>query len=103
MLAESVSIDGGLLLVFLIIALVALVAFVAVAVGGCVLAYKAGSGSSGALGGWIAVVAVETTALFLSTASLLAERRRLNPFLPITAFVLMVQVGFFLLARAGRR
>jgi hypothetical protein len=101
-LAESVSLDGDLLLIFLLVALVVLAACVAVAVGGCVLAYKAEGGSSGALGGWIGIVAVEAGALLLSVASLLADRHRLSPFLPITTLVLAVQVGLFLLARAGR-
>lgn len=103
MLGESVSVGGDALFIVLMAALALLVTSVAVAVTGCVLAYKAGGGSRGALSGWIAIAVVEGGAMFISTGSVFRAGRRITPLLSIITAVLLIQVALFFVARAGRR
>lgn len=102
MLAETVSIDGGTLLLILA-ALVLIVALsIAIVVFGFVLAPRAGRGSQRAMGWWIVIVALETLYALGSVAALLSGDFSLFVLLPPA--IIAGQVALFLQARreAGR-
>lgn len=60
-LAESISISGPELVLILALFLVVVVGFIAMMAFGCVLARKAGQGSSSALVGWIIIAVIEAS------------------------------------------
>lgn len=99
MLAETVSIDGGTLLVILVVGLLFLAMVVAVVVFGFVLAPRAGRGEGQALGWWIAIVALEGVYCLGSLAAVVSGNFTPGALLPL--LILGAQVAIFLRARRG--
>lgn len=97
MLGEAVSLDGGALAIALVIALVMLAAVVVVVVYGFVLAPKAAAGSSRALGGWIAALALEGLVWLGSLPALL--QGAVSVFAILIPAIVIAQVALFLSAR----
>lgn len=89
-LAETVSLDGGALLVILVIFLAVLAAWCAVMVLGCVWAVRAGRGSRLALAGWGVVALIE----------LLPAAGALGSILALPALVFVLQVGLYFWAKS---
>ncbi len=85
MLAETVSIDGGVLLLGLLILLAMVALWCALVVLGCRLARRAGQGSRPALAGWVVVAVVEVLPLVTD----------FSPVLLLAAAVLGVQGWFY--------
>jgi hypothetical protein len=102
MLAETVSIDGGTLLLILAALVLVVALSIAIVVFGFVLAPRAGRGSQPALGWWIVIVALETLYALGSVAALLSGDFSLFVLLPPA--IIAGQVALFLQARkdAGR-
>ena len=102
MLAETVSIDGGTLLLILAAFLVVAALSIAVVVFGFLLAPRAGRGSRQALGWWIVMLALEAFVSLGSVASILAGDFSIFVLLPPA--IIAGQVALFLQARkdAGR-
>lgn len=99
MLAESVSIDGGTLLLILAAVLVVLGIAVAIIVFGFVLAPRAGRGSQRALVWWVVIVAVEVLYALGGVAAVVAGDFSLLVLLPPA--IIAGQVALFLRARKG--
>lgn len=97
MLAEAVSLDGGTLLLILVVGVLFLALSVAVLVFGFVLAPRAGRGSRRALGWWVAIVAVEGLYCLGSLAAVLGGDFSPGVFLP--PLIVAAQVALFLQAR----
>ena len=97
MLAETVSIDGGTLLLILAALLVVAALSIAVVVFGFLLAPRAGRGSRQALGWWIVMLALETFVSLGSVASILAGDFSIFVLLPPA--IIVWQVALFLQAR----
>ena len=97
MLAEAVSLDGGTLLLILIVGLVVLAVTLAVVVFGFVLAPRAGRGSRRALAWWVVIVALEGLYGVGSLAAFLAEGFSLWALLPLV--IVAAQVALFVRAR----
>ena len=89
-LAESVSLDGGALLVILVIFLALMAVWCAVMVLGCVWAVRAGRGSRLALAGWAVVALIE----------LLPAASAIGSILALPALVFVLQVGLYFWARS---
>ena len=102
MLAETVSIDGGTLLLILAALALVVALSITVVVFGFVLAPRAGRGSQRAMGWWIVIVALETLYALGSVAALLAGDFSVFGLLPPA--IIAGQVALFLQARkeAGR-
>ena len=102
MLAETVSIDGGTLLLILAALVLVVAVSIAIVVFGFVLAPRAGRGSQRAMGWWIVIVALETLYALGSVAALLSGDFSLFVLLPPA--IIAGQVALFLQARreAGR-
>lgn len=100
LLAEAVSIDGGTLVFILVIALAVLALAVGVAVLGCVLAYRAGRGSSNAMVGLIIIGVLEAFSLLSATGNLL--RGDVNVFSTLALIPIAAQVGLYFLGRSRR-
>ncbi|MDP1806503.1 MAG: hypothetical protein Q8K72_15110 [Acidimicrobiales bacterium] len=102
MLAETVSIDGGTLLLILASLLVVAALSIAVVVFGFLLAPRAGRGSGRALGWWIVILALESFVSLGSVAAILAGDFSIFVLLPPATIA--GQVALFLQARkdAGR-
>lgn len=90
MLAEAVSIDGGLLLVILFVFLLMVGLWCVVVALGCRWAKQAGQGSRGALAGWAVVAVLEVVPLALG----------FTPLLVLAAVVLAFQGWLYARARA---
>ena len=97
MLAETVSIDGGTLLLILVVGLLVLALAVAVVVFGFVLAPRAGRGESRALAWWIAIVALEGLYCLGSVAAILSGNVTAGVAAPLV--IVAAQVAVFLRAR----
>ena len=97
MLAETVSIDGGALLLILVVGLLILALAVAVVVFGFVLAPRAGRGESPALGWWVAIVALEGLYCVGSLAAVLSGD--FTPGILVPLVIVGAQVAIFLRAR----
>ena len=102
MLAETVSIDGGTLLLILAALLVVLAVTVAIVVFGFVLAPRAGRGSQQALVWWVIIVTVEALYALGGVAAILSGDFSIFGLLPPA--IIAGQVALFLQARkdAGR-
>ena len=102
MLAETVSIDGGTLLLILAALALVVALSITVVVFGFVLAPRAGRGSQRAMGWWIVIVALETLYALGSVAALLAGD--FSVFVLLPPAIIAGQVALFLQARkeAGR-
>ena len=102
MLAETVSIDGGTLLLILAALVLVVALAIAIVVFGFILAPRAGRGSGRALGWWIVIVALESLYALGSVAALLSGDFSLLVLLPPA--IIAGQVALFLQARkeAGR-
>lgn len=91
-LAEAISLDGGELLVILVVSLAILGLAIAAVVAGCVLAYRVGRGA-GALGASLGMVlAVEVLVLVLSVPAFVSD---LNLFIVLPAAALLAQGGLY--------
>jgi hypothetical protein len=101
-LAETVSIDGGTLLLILAALVLVLALSVAVVVFGFLLAPRAGRGSQRAMGWWIVILALESLYALGSVAALLSGDFSLFVLLP--AAIIACQVALYIQARkdAGR-
>lgn len=97
MLAESVSIDGGTLLLVLVLGLLLIALSVAVVVFGFVLAPRAARGSQRALAWWIVILAIEALYCVGSVAAVLSGDISLWTLAPFV--VVAAQVATFLEAR----
>lgn len=97
MLAETVSIDGGTLLLILVVALLVLVLALAVVVLGFVLAPRAGRGEGRALGWWAGIVALEGLYCLGSVAAVLSGD--FSPGILVPLLIVAAQVAVFLRAR----
>ncbi len=97
MLAEAVSLDGGALLVVLVIGLVVLAAIVVVIVEGFVLAPKAARAIPRAMGGWLAALALEGLIWLASLPALL--QGAVSVFAILIPGIVIAQVALFLSAR----
>lgn len=102
MLAETVSIDGGTLLLILAALVIVLALSIAIVVFGFVLAPKAGRGSGRAMGWWIVIIALESIYALGGVAALLSGDFSLFAIVPPA--IIAGQVALFLYARkeAGR-
>jgi hypothetical protein len=102
MLAETVSIDGGELLIILVVAAAVVGLAIAVVVLGFVLAPRAGRGSGSAQGWWVLILALESLFALGSVAALLAGEFSIGVLVPPA--IIACQVAMFLQARkdAGR-
>ncbi len=100
LLAEAVSIDGGTLVLILVL----FFAFVGVTVGlavlGCVWAYRAGKGSASSRTGLICIGVLEGFALASIGLSLL--RGGFSPFSVAVVVLVAAQIGLYALGRANR-
>jgi hypothetical protein len=96
-LAETVSLDGGALLIGLVIALLALAVLAAVVTLGFVLAPRAARGSRAAIAGWVVVLAVEGLLCAGSVAAVI--RGNLSMFVFLFPAVVAGQVACFVAAR----
>ncbi len=90
MLAEAVSIDGGVLLAALVVLLALVALWCGLVFLGCRLARGAGRGSRGALVGWVVVAVVEVLPLVVGD----------SPLLLLGAAVLGVQAWFYVRGKA---
>ena len=99
-LAETVSLDGGVVLVALIVVLVALALSVAAVVLGFALAPRAARGSTPALAVWTAVVAAE--GLFCVWLLVGAVEWGFSPLVLAAPVLVAAQVAVFLSARGER-
>ena len=101
-LAETVSIDGGTLLVILAVLVVVVGLAIAVVVFGFVLAPRAGRGSQSAMGWWVFLLALESLCAIGSLAALRTSDFSVLTLLP--SAIIACQVGLYLQARknAGR-
>jgi hypothetical protein len=97
MLAETVSIDGGELLVLLVITFVLLAVAVAVVVFGFVLAPRAARGSSRAMAWWIVILVLEGLYGLGAVAAVLTGDFTLWTFTPL--FIVAGQIALFVSAR----
>lgn len=97
MLAEAISLDGGALLVALLIALAVLAAIAGVVVLGFVLAPRAARGSTAALAGWMAVLLAEGLVCLASVAAIF--RTGLSLYLLVPPAIVAAQVLRFVDAR----
>lgn len=96
--AETVQLDGGLLLLLLIFVLLFVAFLVAVVVFGFVWAARAGRGSQAALAGWIVTLVIE--GLLAAQAIFAAiQRLRLSPFPLTVAAIIAGQAVVFSQAR----
>ena len=93
MLAETVSIDPGILILFLVIAFVILAVSVAVVIGGFVLAPKAGRGSSRAKTWWIVCLGLEALSIPGSVVALLSGE--FNPGIVVMPAIIAGQVALY--------
>ena len=102
MLAETVSIDGGTLLLILAALVLVLALSITIVVFGFLLAPRAGRGSSRALGWWIVILVLESVYALGSVAALLSGDLSLFVLLPPA--IIACQVALFVQARkeAGR-
>jgi hypothetical protein len=102
MLAETVSIDGGTLVLILAALLVVLALAVAVVVFGFVLAPRAGRGSQRALVWWVVIVTVEVLYALGGVAAIIAGD--FSVFVLLPPAIIACQVAMFVQARkdAGR-
>lgn len=100
MLAETVSLDGDLLLVILVILIVLGVATIAVIALGCVLAVKAARGSANSLAGWFAIAALEGLVALTFVPSLF--RGHIHPLLVIAGAALAGQIFLYVTTKASR-
>ena len=102
MLAETVSIDGGTLLVILAVLVVVVGLAIAVVVFGFVLAPRAGRGSQRALVWWAIIVALESLYALGAVGAVLSGDFSVLTLLP--AAIIACQVALYLQARkdAGR-
>lgn len=98
MLAETVSIDGGTLLLILVVGLLFLAMSVAVVVFGFVLAPRAGRGEGRALGWWVGIVALEGLYCVGSLVAVLGGD--FTPGIVLPLLIVAAQVAIFLRARA---
>ena len=98
MLAEPVSIDGGTLLLILVVGLLFLAMSVAVVVFGFVLAPRAGRGEGRALGWWVGIVALEGLYCVGSLVAVLGGD--FTPGIVLPLLIVAAQVAIFLRARA---
>ena len=102
MLAETVSIDGGALLLILAALLLVLALAVAIVVFGFVLAPRAGRGSQRALVWWVIIVTVEVLYALGGVAAILAGE--FSMLILLAPAIIACQVALFVQARkdAGR-
>lgn len=102
MLAETVSIDGGTLLLILAAIIVVLAIGIAVVVFGFVLAPRAGRGAQRALVWWVVIVAVEVLYALGGVAAVVAGDFSILALVPPA--IIAGQVAMFVQARkdAGR-
>ena len=98
---ESPQIDGGLLVIILVIFVLACAAVIGVVVAGCVWAGRAGRGSRRARAGWAAVAVLEGIVVLEGLVELASGRGE-----PITVIVaggaLGLQALLYTRARRGR-
>lgn len=87
LLAEAISLDGGELLVILVILVVLLAGTVAIVVAGCVWAYRVGRGSQDRPVGLVVVLAVEGLVLLASLAALADDSANLSLIFPAGALL----------------
>ena len=97
MLAETVSVDGGTLLLILAALLVAVLIVVATVTFGFILAPRAGRGERPPLGWWVAIVSLEGLYALACLATLFTDARALGAFVP--AVIVAAQVSSFLRTR----
>ncbi|MDQ4068607.1 MAG: hypothetical protein M3203_03900 [Actinomycetota bacterium] len=97
MLAETVSIDAGALL----LALLVIVALVALVVAGFFCAPRAARGSGVAMGVWVLALVVEGAGCIASIAAAVNGRFDMGSLVPFA--VVTGQVALFVQARANRR
>lgn len=71
MFAETVAIDGGVLLLVLVVFMVMVVIWCGLVALGCFWARRAGLGSRPALAGWMVVVVAQTVPLAIEVTPLL--------------------------------
>lgn len=100
MLAESVSIDGGTLLLILAALALVLAATVAIIVLGFVLAPRAGRGSRRALAWWVVIIALESLYALGYVGAILAGDFSLGVLLPPA--IIAGQVALYVRARDGQ-
>ena len=102
MLAETVSIDGGTLLLILVALVLVVALSIAIVVFGFVLAPRAGRGSQRAMGWWMVIIVLESLYALGSVAALLSGDFSLFVVLPPA--IIAGQVALFFQARkdAGR-
>jgi hypothetical protein len=102
MLAETVSIDGGTLLLILAALVLVLALSVAVVVFGFVLAPRAGRGSQRALVWWVIILALESLYALGAVGAVFAGDVSLFTLLPVA--IIAGQVALYVQARkdAGR-
>ena len=92
-LAESISIDGGLVAFVLAVLLVLVIATVALMIAGAVWARRAARGSEPALAGFLLVVAVEAVLATIGLASV-------GPLAIVFAAAFLVHVGLYAYERS---
>ena len=97
MLAETVSIDGGAILLFAIVLLLIAAVAVAIVVFGFVLAPRAGRGSRRALVWWVIVLVLEVLYALGSVAGIMSGDFTVLVLLPPA--IIACQVAMFLQAR----
>jgi hypothetical protein len=90
-IAEAVSIDGGVLLAVLVVFLVLLGLWLGLVALGCWFAKQAGEGSAPAPVGWALVAVAQTAPLTLGDAQ----------WLLLALAILVVQATFYLVARGA--
>jgi hypothetical protein len=90
MLAEAVSIDGGVLLLILVVFVLLFVLWCALVTLGCRWARRAGQGSRRALAGWAVVAVLEVLPFIFD----------LTPLLLVPLGVLALQARLFIRAKA---
>ena len=102
MLAETVSIDGGALLLILVALLVVVGLAIGLVVLGFVLAPRAGRGSQRALVWWVVIVALELLYAVGAVAAVFAGD--FSPLVLLPPAIIACQAAMFLQARkdAGR-
>lgn len=96
-LAEAISIDGGLLFLILVVLVVMLVVALVVGIGGCIWAWRAGCGSRPALAGWIICASLEGLAALAFLPPLVVGEPSAAVLVPLAALGLQV-----VLFRRGR-
>lgn len=97
MVAETMQLDGGALVVVLAVFILIAAAAIAVVVMGFVLARKAARGSDRALAGFVIIVTFES--LFALQGLLSIFSGELNPFVLVLPALIALQIGLYAKAR----